>query len=138
MNKKGFTLVETILALFLLGLIAMTILPITQLSYNIIGRNNRRLEMMQIGEMTVEKLKAFKETSTEELYIYNSKVRDIIDLFNSDVMKFHILEDDSKIYTIKISKEEKNVKLWAINVLVSYKKGETYDEVEYKALLPRQ
>ncbi len=139
MNNNGFTLVEVMMALFLLGLLTITIFPIFQTSLGIIDRNNLKLEMMHIGEMTIEKLKAFKEDSEEELYIYNTKVKDVIDIFSdSSEASLSISTIEDKDYKIQISKEEKNEGLWIVSVLVSYEKGEKHEEIEYKAFLQKK
>lgn len=138
MARKAFTLIEVMLGLLLLGLIAITILPTIHYSYNMVVRNNIKIEMMQVGEMAIEKLKAFKETSNEELYLYNIRVGDIIDLFQIEDEYSDTINFNSKQYGIQILKKDKNEKLWQLHVLVSYEKGEQYDEVEYKALLPKK
>lgn len=138
MKKKGFTLIEAIIGLFLLGIIALTIIPIINSTYNMVSRNKLQLEMIYIGEMTVEKLKAFKEGSKEELYIYNTRVSYIVDSFSRGSSSFTIYSEDEKNYKIKIDKEDKNESIWAIHVVVSYEKGASYNEVEYKASLPRK
>lgn len=138
MDRKGFTLIEIMLGLLLLALIAITILPTIFYSSNVTARNNIRLEMMQVGEMAIEKLKAFEQTSSEELYIDHIRVRDIVDLFQVEDEYSDTIDFNSKKYGIQIIKRDKNDKLWQLHVLVSYKKGEQYHEVEYKALLPKK
>lgn len=139
MEKKGFTLVEVIISLFLLGLLTITIFPILETSVAMVDKNNVKLEMIYIGEMTIEKLKAFKEDNKEDLFIYDMKVKDIIDLFSkSEEVSLTISTGDTKKYKIQISKKEKNEKLWIIYVLVSHTKGEKYEDVEYKAFLPKE
>lgn len=140
MNHRGFTLVETIMALFLLGLVAITVLPIIHVSFDRVGRNDIKLEMMNIGEMAIEKLKAFDRNSINPLYIHDMKIEDIIDEFSDKEDVLLTLQNESKNrkYTIEILKEEKNKKMWRISVSVYYKKGGKHEEVIYNALIPKK
>ena len=140
MRNKGFTLVETILGLFLLGLVTITIFPIIQGSYGKSYRNNVKLQMMNTAEMTIERLKAFNRSSTEDLYICNTKVSDIIDDFSSkgDTTLTLLEKIDDENYSVEIKKTDKNEKLWRVRVKVSCIKGEKYEDIIYKALISKK
>ena len=140
MRNKGFTLVETILGLFLLGLVTITIFPIIQGSYGKFYRNDVKLQMMNTAEMTLERLKAFNRSSTEDLYICNTKVSDIIDDFSSkgDTTLTLLEKIDDENYSVEIKKTDKNEKLWRVRVKVSCIKGEKYEDIIYKALISKK
>lgn len=141
MKNKGFTLIETIMTLFLLGLVSITVLNLLHTTFMLEDRNNRKLEMLNVGEMVIEKLKAFNYDSENELYIYETKVADIIDMFNIEKDKSLIISSNTEYisdYKIEISKQEKVKKLWEICVIVSSNKGEKYEEIKYKAIIPNK
>lgn len=140
MKKNGFTLLETIIALFILGIVTITVLPILEASYYRSYRNNIKIEMINLGEMAIEKLKAFNRSSNRDLYIYDLKVEDIIDEFsNSSTISLTLpRESKTKDYIIEIEKNDKNINLWKVSVKVSYIKGEKYEDIIYTSLIPKK
>ena len=58
MDRKGFTLVEVLIGLSLLGLVSVTILPIISSSMMNLNKNNIRMEMNYLGETVIERIKA--------------------------------------------------------------------------------
>jgi prepilin-type N-terminal cleavage/methylation domain-containing protein len=140
MKRKGFTLVEVIMGLFLLGLIAATILPIMNISYLRLSNKNIKMEMIHMGEMVIERIKAFKEDSSEPISIYNVKIEDLIEEFKKDKIVEIILPKDknSEKYSLKIIKDEKFDNLWLLSVYVYHnKEGKVLDYVEFKAYMPK-
>lgn len=140
MKKNGFTLLETIIALFILGIVTITVLPILEASYYRSYRNNIKIEMINLGEMAIEKLKAFNRSSNRDLYIYDLKVEDIIDEFSnsSNISLTLPRESKTKDYIIEIEKNDKNINLWKVSVKVSYIKGEKYEDIIYTSLIPKK
>lgn len=140
MNKRGFTLIEIMIALSLLGILSITILPMLQGSFSIFNKNDIVFEMMNRAEMTMERLKAYDEDGSDDFQIYDMKVAEIIDHFSDKKEASISLPqlDKDEDYIIQISKEERAANLWEISVLVSYKKGEKYDDMLYKALIPKK
>ncbi len=141
MDRKGFTLVESILGLFLLGLIGVTTLPIIHSSLIIFKNHNIRLEMMYIGEMTIEKIKAYNIDSESDLYIYDVAVSELIELFNRnnsieiDLPK----KENNEKFSLKIIKDEKLDSLWMLSVYVYHnKEGSNISNVEYLAYLRKK
>lgn len=139
MGRKGFTLMEVLIGLFLLGLISVTILPIINSSLINLSKNNIRMEMNYIGEVVVERIKAFNEDETLDLYLYDTNVFEIIDLFRkNDNAQFNLSKENNGIdYLINIIKSQESDKLWKIAVYVYHDREESnINHVEYKAYLP--
>lgn len=138
MNKKGFTLIEVIMGLCLLGLISVTILPIIGTSSKLTSKNFEKMEVTYLGEMVVENLKSFEYGSEEPLYIWDTEVKEIIDIFNLEKTSVIILEskDESEDYIVTIEKRERSNNLWEIVVNIDYIKEGGKKGVKYKAFLP--
>lgn len=139
MIKKGFTLIEAITGLALLGLISVMILPIISTSFMIFNNHKTKLEMMYLGETTVEKIKAFDINANSDVMIYDTEMSKIIDLFKSNEMVEITIpkKEKSEKYLIKILKQNKSNTLWMIHVYVyQNKEKESVSDVEYKAYLP--
>lgn len=136
--KKGFTLVELLLGLCLLSLISIVVAPSINSSLELFNNHFKKLDMIYLGEMTIEKLKAFNPDVHKTTYIYDTKVEDIIYLFRLEERAKVVLksEDEYKDYTITINKEEKDNKLWKVLVSVDYIRGRGKKVVEYKSYLP--
>jgi competence protein ComGC len=137
--KKGFTLVETIMGLCLLGLIAVTVLPIINSAFHRINSHNTKIEMIYLGEMVVEKIKAYDAEKGVDIFIYDTSLFDIIELFKTnDEIDFILPQNqiDEK-YNIKLIKKEKSEKLWELSVFVyEDKEGSKVSNVKYTAYLP--
>lgn len=137
MKRQGLTLVEVILALFILGIICVLVFPVQHSLYYILARNDLYLEMMASGEMVVEKLRAYNPDSSRDLFIYESKVRDIMEEFSKVEDLTITLEDmEDKACRLIIRKKKKTEKLWEISTTVSCLRGESYEEISYKAFIP--
>lgn len=137
--KRGFTLVETILGLCLLGLITVTVLPIINSSLNRIRNHNTKIEMIYLGEMVIEKIKAFDIEKGVDMFIYDTKVVDIIELFKTE-SKIELTLPQNKTeekFIIKLTKKEKSERLWELTVFVyEDKEGSNVSNVKYTAYLP--
>ncbi|MDR7856130.1 prepilin-type N-terminal cleavage/methylation domain-containing protein [Tissierella sp.] len=137
--KKGFTLVETLIGLCLLGLIAVTVLPIINSSFYRTSIHNTKIEMIYLGELVVEKIKAYDIEKGIDTSIYDTRVLDIIKLFqvNDNVEMIIPQSQINEKYNIKIIKKEKSERLWELSVFVyENKEGSKVDNVQYKAYLP--
>lgn len=142
MENKGFTLVEAVISLALLGLVCMTVLSLINNALIIESRNKRKVEMLRIGEMTIEKIKSFNYDSKNELFIFESNMADIIDSFNENKGDVSLnLSSKSQYknnYNINILKTEKAENIWKICVTVSYDKGENHEEINYRAFITKK
>ncbi len=141
MNKKGFTLVETMLGLFLLGLISVTVLPIINSSFIKLRNHKTKMEMIYIGEMAIERIKGFNEDNTSNISIFDRDVSEIIELFrtHSSIEIALPNKENEEIYSLKITKNQKSDSLWMISVLVYHNiEGSSIGHVEYKAYLPQK
>lgn len=138
MDKKGFTLIEVLIGLCLLGLISVTILPIIGTSSKISIKNSEKMEITYLGEMVIENLKAFKYDSGVSAYIFDTEVKEIIDLFKSEEISIITLDlkDQCKDYSVTIEKRELSSRLWEILVSIDYLKEGDRKSVQYKAFLP--
>lgn len=138
MKKKGFTLIEVLLGLCLLGLISVTTLPILTTSLLNINKSKIKLEMNYIGEMSIERIKSFDKESPSEPYIFDKKVREIIEEFEDPGTSEVTLgqERNGENYRLKIIKEERNNRLWEIGVYVYHDKERgSLNHVEYKTYI---
>ena len=141
MKKRGFTLIETIISLVILGLVSIVVLSLIQNASLTSTKNNRNIEMLNIGETVIENLSAFKYENESELYVFGNNLEDIIEsLNNEESCSLDISSgfEYSEEYNINISKEERSEKLWKIYLTVSYDKGERYDEIKYTTFITKK
>ena len=138
MKNKGFTLIEVLIGLCLLGLISIIILPIISFSFNSSNRNSGKMEMIYLGEMVIENLKAYKYENNTNHYILNTKVEDIMDIFKLNKTADVTLTSEGEYaeYRITIEKKERNSKLWEILVSIDFVEEGDKRGVKYKAILP--
>ena len=135
MERRGFTLVEVLLGLFLLGLISVTVLPIVTSSLMNISKSKIKMEMNYVGEMAIERIKAYNEESSRDLYIFDKKVSEIVEYFRiPGPGEISISEKmDNGKYLLKIVKDQRSDVLWKISVYVYHdEKGSNLNHVEYK------
>lgn len=140
MKKKGFTLIEVMMGLFLLGLIGATVLPIINTSFLRLNNKKIKMEMIHIGEMVIERIKAFKGEGSE-LDIYDVKVKDLMEEFEKDkIVEVNLpKEQDSEKFSLKIIKDEKFNNLWFLSVYVYHnKEGKVLDCVEFVGYVPKR
>lgn len=141
MYRKGFTLMETILGLFILGLIGITTLTIVNSSFISLRNQEIKLEMMYIGEMAIERIKAYKEENDTDLFIYDLSVSDLIQSFRlNDSFEVNLNNiGKNEEFSLKIIKSEKSSSVWILSVYVyCHKEGSNISNVEYKAYLPKK
>lgn len=140
MKRKGFTLIEVLMGLCLLGLISVMILPIIGNSSRLSSKNSEKIEMAYVGEMIIENLKAYTSDVDFTSEICNTEVKEIINQFElekSSNIKFDYVGDYEK-YKVIMEKNEKSSSLWEVLITISYiKEGDTKN-VKYKALIPVQ
>lgn len=141
MKKKGFTLIETIISLVILGLVCIIVLSLIQNASLTSTKNDRNIEMLNIGEMVIENLSAFKYENESELYVFGNNLENIIESLNNEEscsLDISSGSEYSEEYNINISKEERSEKLWKIYVTVSYDKGERHDEIKYTTFITKK
>ena len=138
MSRRGFTLIEVIVGLALLGLISITIIPILNSSILNIIKSKIRLEMSYIGEKAIERIKAYDEEENNEGLIFDTNISDIIDSFRkSDKVDISLYkEKKGEKYKLQIIKEDRPNGLWMMNIYVYHnKEGSNLPHVEYKTYL---
>lgn len=141
MTKKGFTLIEAIIGISLIGLIAVTVLPIINSSHKRIRLQKNKAEMIYIGESIIEKIKAYEFEKSMDILISDVNLTEIITLFkemeNVEITLHQNVNNSD--YEIKIRKENNYNRLWTISVNVSEKgEGENNRQITYEALVPEK
>ena len=68
MKRKGFSLIELIVGIFLIGLVTIVALPIIQNSYMNYSRVKERQHMLYLCEMVVERLRV-KDNNLNDIFI---------------------------------------------------------------------
>lgn len=138
MKKQGFTLIEVLMGLCLLGLISVIMLPTINSSANLSNRNFEKIEMTYLGERVIENLKSFKSDSGVSTYICNTEVKEIIDLFQLEKTSNITLTSKGEYgdYRVVIEKKERSSSLWEILVSIDSAKEGGRKGVKFKAFLP--
>lgn len=127
-KAKGFSLVEVICGIALVGVIAVSILPLINNSIKNISNLKNQNEMSFIAEMVIEKLKTSNAEAISTLdALYTNG---IIEYLDSDI--------DSDRFKCSISKVSSTDKLIEFIVVVEHKSlGDNFN-VEYKASVLRK
>ncbi|NLV88639.1 MAG: prepilin-type N-terminal cleavage/methylation domain-containing protein [Tissierellia bacterium] len=136
--RRGFTLIETIMGLFLLGLITVIVLPLVNGNLDNLFKQRVKAQMAYTGEMVVEMLKAYDEETSNPLFIYDVEIGQIIDKFKGNNYIEINLDKEDYEFPIKIIKEDKSDLLWTTRVIVYSKGGGKLDNVEFKAYLQKK
>lgn len=129
MNRKGFTLIEVIVGLFLVGLVSVVSFPIIQNSINNYNKVQESQHMFYLCEMVVERLRA-KDSSLDE--IFNELEG------NSEIIVSTISTIDLENYKCKITKTKDTDLFMNLDVRI-YIDNEMRDSqfVEYKTVIKR-
>ena len=141
MNHKGFTFIEVLIGILLIGIVAITTLPIISLSFNNFSNLKYRMEMSYIGEMVIEKIKSFDVNSPEGEYIFDVNINDMILKFrenNSVKITIKNQDNNGKPYC-EIFKIDKGENLWEVIVKVySNNQGGRVKSESFKTYIPRK
>jgi 5-methylthioribose kinase len=125
----------------LLGIIAVTVLPTISSVYNNFNILKDKMEMIYIGEMVVEKIKAFNDDYLEDDYIFDMKLHHLIEeLRLNDSVKITLPREDKEFdYYCTILKNGDHSDIWELHVTVYPKEEESrLKNVEYKVYLPKK
>lgn len=127
-KSKGFSLVEVICGIALVGIIAVSILPLINNSIKNISNLKNQNEMSFIAEMVIEKLKTSNAEAVSTLEALDTNGS--IEYLDSDI--------DSERFKCSISKLSSTDKLIEFIVVVEHNSlGENFN-VEYKASVLRK
>lgn len=141
MDNKGFTLIEVILALFLLGIIVATFLPLINTALVNIKLTNERYHMILLAESIIEQLINFNYEGSENIYILDMKLVDIIDMLcESDEVNISLpknRKNEQWNYTCNIYKNNFNENLWDITVKISYHGEKRIKDVVLQAYMEK-
>lgn len=127
MIKNGYVLIEVMVGLFLLGIISVTCFPLIVSSFNNFDKIKNRTEMIYLGEMVIERLKADKD--------FTMGIIPRLEELNSIDLNDKFLDNekyDCVLY--KLSSEERLINL---RVNVSLKDQENGFNVDFKASIPK-
>lgn len=129
MKRHGFTLIEIIMAIFLLGLISTVAFPIIENSLMNYKRVKEKDEMLYFCEMAAGRLRA-KDSSLEELF---SELND-----NSELTVSKIGTTDLGKYKCKITKtKESGVFMNLVVRIYIDNKARNNQYVEYKVYVKK-
>ena len=129
MKRNGFTLIEVIVGLFLLGLVSTVGFPIIQNSIGNYNRVKERQHILYLCEMVVERLRA-KDSSLD--YIYEELET------SSEILVTTIGRTDLGKYKCRITKTKVTEEFMNLDVRI-YRDNEMRDSqfVEYKTVIKR-
>lgn len=129
MKRKGFTLIEVIVGLFLLGLVSTVGFPIIQNSLGNYNRVNDRQHMYYLCEMVVERLRS-KDTTLDDIFTELET--------SSEVNVSTIGATDLGKYKCRITKTKETEILMSLDVRISVD-NEMRDSqfVEYKTVIKK-
>lgn len=129
MKRKGFTLIELIIGIFLLGLVSTVGFPIIQNSIGNYNRIEERQHMYYLCEMVVERLRA-KDINLEPLFIELET--------NKEITISSIGLTDFGKYKCLITKTKETLTYWNLDVKI-YIDNEMRNSqyVEYRAVVKR-
>ena len=129
MKRNGFTLIEVIVGLFLVGLIATVSLPIFQNSMMNFNRVKQKQHMLYLCEMTVERLRG-KDSSLESIFL---------ELENCDeVITSKVGSTDLEKYKCRITKTKETELIMNLLVRIYIDKDEGKGQyVEYKTVVKK-
>lgn len=126
MDKKGFLLIEVLVGLSLLGLIAVSCLPILNAASHHLTLVKDRMDMLFAAQSLIEQIKSFDYNYTQEdEYLYDIQLIELIErLEEDDLVAIQLPEDiekaDCKFLCTIIKENNGNSKdLWKIQVDVS-------------------
>ncbi|CCQ95984.1 hypothetical protein CULT_340029 [[Clostridium] ultunense Esp] len=140
MNKKGFLLVEILMGLFLLGIIAITCLPILNIGIDNIRMTKDKMDMLLIAESIIEQIKAFDYSWTDDEYVLDMNLQMLIDMFNDSdtiVIRLPLGNNNQEFdYYCTIYKENNSDDLWELNVeVVPIKESKRIKNVNIKTFV---
>lgn len=123
MNKKGFLLVEILMGLLLLGIIAITCMPILNIGIDNIRMTKDKMDMLLIAESIIEQIKAFDYSWTDDEYVLDMNLQMLIDMLsNSDTIVIRLPLDNNNQefdYYCTLYKKNSSDNLWELNVEIA-------------------
>lgn len=141
MNNKGFTLIEAILGLSLLGIIVVTLLPLINATLENINKSNERMHMVLLAESIMEQIKYFKYDNYQDTYILDVSIADLVGwLSNSDNVNINLPKDKESLkfsYECDIYKTSINDKLWHIKIVICSNREKRIRDVVFQAVIEK-
>lgn len=126
MKKDGFSFIECILAIGILSIIAISILPMIDASFNQFANITVKNELRNVAQSTIEILKSQDQLSDELLF--ELETNDCIEV-ETDYME--------KDYQCTVNKLYNSEHLIEVEVRVTYHKDKDVEEVAIKASIKK-
>lgn len=111
MNRRGTLFLDTIIGLFLIGLIVMVLFPIYTLTQKGFTHHKSMTQMSYISESIIESLIVKDEQALEFLDKLEA----------AKELEYPYLEDNNYISTVRLLRD--NSYLWDLSIIVSESKG---------------
>ena len=122
MNRRGIMFLETIIGLFLIGLVVMTLFPIYSLTEKGFRQHKETTQMSYISETTIE-----------TLMTKNSEALDFLERLDTESeLIYPYLDDKDYVSTVRLI--DTNEYLWDLLIIVKESKGGEAN-VELKATI---
>ncbi|NLY78198.1 MAG: prepilin-type N-terminal cleavage/methylation domain-containing protein [Tissierellia bacterium] len=124
-NNKGFTLIEVIIGLFLLGIISVTFIPVLNTALVNIRSSNDKVSTILFAESIMEEIKYFNDESSENSYILDTNMAEVMDLLGkSDYVHISLPRNGEEEWDYKCDIVKQNIddELWHITITI-YSKG---------------
>jgi len=121
MSRKGNMLIQVVVMLFFLGIISISFLPILISSINNFKRIKLQNEMIYIGEMVVEKIKAKDESIISNFSNIKSDMSYEDEDFDTDKFKCNIykIRSNSDLLEFLVRVENKHGKIQIVEFKAS-------------------
>jgi len=127
-NKKGFTLVEIIVGLAILGILSVVFLSLFTTAYFIIGSSDIKTDLKFDGEKIIENLKAYVPGNNDPI-IMDTPASVIVNTLQ--ISDTYILSEPDD-YNVIIVKEDAGDKLWKIRLTAT---SERYTRPENQEII---
>lgn len=125
MGKKGFSLVQVLMGLSLLGIVVVCFLPIFIVLTNNYYLIETKYEMKYLGEEIAEKIKSYNSDIENDDYILDAEVEEIIDcLGRSEIVNTSLPSKENAEnyrYIVNMHKENVSETFWMIEIEVKLK-----------------
>jgi len=139
LGRNGFLFVEIIMGLFLIGIIAVTCLPLISTSIDNMRLARIKAEMIFLAESAMERILNYDPKHENNDYIFDISLCELIRVLatNENTVVDLPLNDESCDYRLRICKCSLNDKLWEIHLeLSSVKEGGKIEDIILRSIIP--
>lgn len=128
MSNRAFSLIETILSIFLFTMTIILLSPIIYFSINNLNNTYIKYDMDYMASNLIENIISYVETNVDREFYGNS----MEELLDTGLGKEHYFKVNNYIYSLKISKEKN------IEGLDNYIGEVYYEKIDYRSKLSIQ